>query len=142
EMILQAKKMGIETGTFIMLGYPGETESDIKLTLNYLKSANPDDFTITVAYPIKGTPLYTETEASQIKVSTWASTTDHDIDFKRSYHRSYYFFAIRWVVNGVKLHKLHLTNGAYGMTGWKSRLKIIVARLGMFLTKSKMLKIS
>lgn len=142
EMILQAKKMGIETGTFIMLGYPGETESDIKLTLNYLKSANPDDFTITVAYPIKGTPLYIETESSQIKKNFWAGSTDRDIDFKRTYQRSYYNYAVRWVVNSVKLHKLYLSDDDYGMNGWKPRFKILGARLGMYLTKSKMLKIS
>ncbi|MBK8511795.1 MAG: hypothetical protein IPL56_06000 [Saprospiraceae bacterium] len=134
--------MGIETGTFIMLGYPGETESDIKLTLNYLKSANPDYFTITVAYPIKGTPLYIETESSQIKKNFWAGSTDRDIDFKRTYQRSYYNYAVRWVVNSVKLHKLYLSDDDYGMNGWKPRFKILGARLGMYLTKSKMLKIS
>jgi len=142
EMIMQAKKMGIETGTFIMLGYPGETESDIKLTLNYLKSANPDYFTITVAYPIKGTPLYIETESSQIKKNFWAGSTDRDIDFKRTYQRSYYNYAVRWVVNSVKLHKLYLSDDDYGMNGWKPRFKILGARLGMYLTKSKMPKIS
>ena len=37
-----------------MLGYPGETEDDILKTLDHLKNANPDIFTITTAYPIKG----------------------------------------------------------------------------------------
>lgn len=142
KLIVYAKKIGIESGTFIMLGYPGETEEDIHLTLKHLKSANPDYFTITLAYPIKGTPLYKETEATQIKLSTWAKTTDHDIDFKRSFPRFYYFFAIRWVVNGVKLHKLQSAQGAFGLSGWMSRFKIILARLGMFLTKSKIFNFS
>ncbi len=45
-----------------MVGYPGETEADIYETVSHLKQSNPDLFTITVAYPIKGTPLYQETE--------------------------------------------------------------------------------
>ena len=47
DMIQHAKKHGIETGTFIMLGYPGETEADIEATLEHLKAADPDQFTIT-----------------------------------------------------------------------------------------------
>jgi radical SAM superfamily enzyme YgiQ (UPF0313 family) len=32
---------GIETGTFIMLGYPGETEADIEATIDHLKRSDP-----------------------------------------------------------------------------------------------------
>jgi anaerobic magnesium-protoporphyrin IX monomethyl ester cyclase len=53
-MIKSARKEGIQAGTFIMLGYPGETEADIRETVEHLKDSNPDLFTITVAYPIKG----------------------------------------------------------------------------------------
>ena len=63
DMIKLTKKHGIEAGTFIMLGYPGETEEDIEETIHHLKESNPDHFTITVAYPIKGTELYQEIEA-------------------------------------------------------------------------------
>ena len=41
EMIRLSKKEGIEAGTFIMLGYPGETEADIEETIHHLKEANP-----------------------------------------------------------------------------------------------------
>ena len=54
DMIQLSKKHGIQTGTFIMLGYPGETEADIEATIEHLKSADPDQFTITVSYPIRG----------------------------------------------------------------------------------------
>ena len=62
-MIQLTKQHGIEAGTFIMLGYPGETEEDIEETIQHLKESDPDLFTITVAYPIKGTELYQEVEA-------------------------------------------------------------------------------
>jgi radical SAM superfamily enzyme YgiQ (UPF0313 family) len=61
----------MEAGTFIMLGYPGENEHDIKETLHHLKYSDPDQFTITVAYPIKGTPLYTEVEDIFVKDLPW-----------------------------------------------------------------------
>ncbi|MCB0794288.1 MAG: B12-binding domain-containing radical SAM protein, partial [Flavobacteriales bacterium] len=49
-MIRATKWAGIRAGTFIMLGYPGETITDIDRTVVHLKNSGPDDFTITVAY--------------------------------------------------------------------------------------------
>ena len=37
EMIQKTNALGIETGTFIMLGYPGETKKEIYETIQYLK---------------------------------------------------------------------------------------------------------
>jgi len=103
--IQKANKLGIETGTFIMVGYPTETEKDIYETINHLKVSNPTHFTITIAYPIKGTSLYTEIEKDFTRQLDWTKTTDRDIDFKRKYHRKYYDFAVRKIVNEVNYHK-------------------------------------
>jgi len=105
EMIQETRKVGIEAGTFIMLGYPGETKEDIKETIHHLKVSNPDHFTITVAYPIKGTSLYNEIEDRQTKVLDWSKSTDRDRDFKRTYPKKYYEYAVSWVVNEVNYHK-------------------------------------
>ena len=104
-MIQLAKKYQIEAGTFIMLGYPGETESDIMETIHHLKTSNPDHFTITVAYPIKGTELYQEVESDFIDQLPWDSSTDRDITFKRTYSEKYYNYAVRHVVNEVNYFK-------------------------------------
>ncbi|MFT5250125.1 MAG: anaerobic magnesium-protoporphyrin IX monomethyl ester cyclase [bacterium] len=103
--IIKTNEIGIETGTFIMLGYPGEDENDIKETINYLKKANPTYFTITIAYPIKGTSLYSEIEKDIIVQPDWETSTDRQIDFKRTYSRKYYDYAVRKVVNEVNFHK-------------------------------------
>ena len=105
-MIQLSKEYGIETGTFIMLGYPGETEADIKQTLQYLIEANPDYFTVTLAYPIKGTPLYEEVESKFINDLEWESSSDRDIDFQRTYGRKYYDHAIRWILHETDYHKM------------------------------------
>src|SRR5690606_22619334 len=76
EMIVRAKTYGIEAGTFIMVGYSDETLADINETIHHLKVSNPDHFTITVAYPIKGTGLYEEVEQDIISDSDWRMTTD------------------------------------------------------------------
>lgn len=131
-MIQLVKKYGMEAGTFIMLGYPGEDENDIKETLHHLKYSNPDQFTITVAYPIKGTPLYTEVENIFVKELPWETTTDRDIDFKRRYTRRYYDYAIQWIQCEMARNRNH-----QNLTGIIARLRSIKARSGMMWEKLK-----
>ncbi len=130
-MIQSTRKAGIQAGTFIMLGYPGETESDIRKTVDHLKEANPDLFTITIAYPIKGTGLYEEVQGMSITSLPWAESTDRDMDFKRSYPRKYYDYAVRWAVNVVQWHKIKLAGRHWSVPGLILALKISVARAGM-----------
>jgi len=105
DMIHLTKDNGMQAGTFIMLGYPGETEEDIIATANHLKDCDPDEFTITVAYPIKGTSLYQEVEDIQTMELDWQKTTDRDRDFTRTYPRKYYDYAVRWVDNEVRWYQ-------------------------------------
>jgi anaerobic magnesium-protoporphyrin IX monomethyl ester cyclase len=105
DMIKLAKANGIEAGTFIMLGYPGETKSDIRQTITHLQDSDPDQFTVTIAYPIKGTPLYTEVESSITTPYNFETNTDRDLDFKRTHSTQYYRYAIQWVNNEVKKKK-------------------------------------
>jgi Fe-S oxidoreductase len=105
QMIRLARQHGLQAGTFIMVGYPGETQEDIYATVQHLKNANPDLFTITVAYPIKGTPLYTEVESRFITQLPWDNSTDRDIDFERTYNRRYYDYAIQMINYEVNYHK-------------------------------------
>lgn len=135
EMIQLSKKHGIETGTFIMLGYPGETEKDIEETINHLNLSDPDYFTITVAYPIKGTEFFEEIEASQINSYDWEKHTDRDRNFKRSYPRKYYDFAVRRVVNEVKFNK-GINNGSIKSEIVKYKLKSYAAKAGMLWLRS------
>ena len=134
-MIRAASDAGIETGTFIMLGYPGETETDIRETVLHLKASNPDLFTITVAYPIKGTGLYETVKDDIMAPLPWGSSTDRDLDFRRTYSRRYYDYAVRWTVNAVHWHKARLSGKALSWPGVKALGKMIVARAGMGLNR-------
>lgn len=109
KMIQDTNALGIETGTFIMLGYPGEDEKDIYETIDYLKEANPTHYTITVAYPIKGTSLYNEIENDITVHPNWETSTDRHIDFKRNYSRKYYNYAVSKVVNEVEFSRKNKT---------------------------------
>lgn len=135
EMINLSQKAGIEAGTFIMLGYPNETEKDIKETLIHLKKSNPKHFTITITYPIKGTELYEEVEAnSTVADLKWEASTDRDIDFERAYSRRYYQYAIQWIVNEMNFFQ-RKTKKLTKIESSKAKLRAIKARVGMFLNK-------
>jgi anaerobic magnesium-protoporphyrin IX monomethyl ester cyclase len=137
EMIQLSKKHGIETGTFIMLGYPGETEADIEATIEHLKSSDPDQFTITVSYPIKGTPFYDDAVQQMIDPGPWDQTTDRDIKLKHPHSSLYYWFATTRVVSEVRHHKLARANvggaggGRSSLAVARARAKALMARAGM-----------
>jgi len=105
-MIRGAQALGMEAGTFIMLGYPGEDRSDIEATLQHLKAAVPTFFTITLAYPIRGTRLDLETREEQKQPGLWETITDRDRQLKRPFPSWYYKMAIRRIVHEVRLHQL------------------------------------
>ncbi|HEY9045805.1 MAG TPA: radical SAM protein [Ohtaekwangia sp.] len=129
DMIQLTKKYGIQTGTFIMLGYPGETEADIEETIKHLKESDPDHFTITVAYPIKGTELYQEVEAVQTTKLDWSTSTDRQVDFERMYSRKYYDYAVRRVINEVNYFKARNRNR--GASAVRLKAKSMAAKLAM-----------
>lgn len=131
QMIKLTQNNGIQAGTFIMLGYPGETEDDIEETIRHLKESNPEYFTITVAYPIKGTELFAEVEAVQTNNFNWDSNSDRDREFKRTYNRKYYDFAVRRVTNEVNYNKMILNNNYLSKSTLVYKTKSFAAKLGM-----------
>jgi radical SAM superfamily enzyme YgiQ (UPF0313 family) len=104
EMIQLAKLHGIEAGTFIMLGYPGESKKQIHETIEHLVVANPSHYTITIAYPITGTQLHKDVKDKLIDNGlTWENSNDRNVDFERTHPKRYYEHAIKWVQTEVYL---------------------------------------
>ena len=54
------REAGMEQHWFIMLGYPGERQEDVEKTLALMAECRPEEFSTTLANPMKGTPLYSE----------------------------------------------------------------------------------
>jgi anaerobic magnesium-protoporphyrin IX monomethyl ester cyclase len=133
EKIKLARKYGIEAGTFIMLGYPGERKQDIVTTARHLIDSNPDIFLTTVAYPIKGTPFFTEVEEKLITDLPWDKRTDRDLDFKGRYSKKFYKHANRYLVNEVNYHKMK-RNGAGLIAAGKTFLKAKISKVMMDIT--------
>ncbi|MFT4524332.1 MAG: anaerobic magnesium-protoporphyrin IX monomethyl ester cyclase [Bacteroidia bacterium] len=130
-MIRQTKAHGIETGTFIMVGYPGEDESDITETITHLLESDPDHFTITLSYPIRGTELFNEVESKIITEGDWETTPDRALDFERTHNQRFYNHAIRRVTNEVWFAKAKKKRGAFAPSTIKHRLRSDLAYLGM-----------
>jgi anaerobic magnesium-protoporphyrin IX monomethyl ester cyclase len=134
EKIKLTRKYGIEAGTFIMLGYPGEKRTDILETVEHLKDSMPDFFLTTVAYPIKGTPFYSQVESELVTDLPWDKRTDRDLDFKGRYSQTFYKHANRYLVNEVNLHKMR-SNGSTITSLGKTFLKAKISKLMMSVTK-------
>lgn len=60
EAIKLTKKHGIEVLTYFMLGLPGETLEDMRETIRFAKSLDPDYTTFSVTVPYAGTEMYEE----------------------------------------------------------------------------------
>jgi len=129
-----ARKNGIRTGTFIMLGYPGETIDDIEETVKHLIDSEPDEYLTTVAYPIKGTPFYEQVESHVITNKSWDNRTDRDLDFNGRYPLRFYKHANRYLINQVNYHRLKQSN-VRKLSICKTFLKARISRLMMSITK-------
>ena len=131
EVFGSLQRHGIEAGTFIMVGYDGETLDDLEATVDYLKDAAPDTFLTTVAYPIKGTEYYDQVADRLEPEAAWPTGSDRDLRVVGSGSTRYYEHAIRWMVNEVALARGR-GEGVRGVFRWlKTALSARLGRLGM-----------
>ncbi|HEX8967021.1 MAG TPA: radical SAM protein [Chloroflexota bacterium] len=134
-MVHLLQKYGIEVGMFIMLGYEGEERADLEATVEHLKLAGPDTFLTTVAYPIKGTPYYSNVADRLIAHRDWAHGSDRDYGVAGRHSPRYYRFATRWMVSEVALHRQrHSPARSYPRMA-RSFLNAQIGRMGMLLTE-------
>lgn len=52
------RKVGVQTGAFFILGYPGEDDRTVLDTVDFASSLPLDYLSFTFPYPIPGTPLF------------------------------------------------------------------------------------
>jgi radical SAM superfamily enzyme YgiQ (UPF0313 family) len=127
------RRIGIQTGFFILLGYPEETTADIRLTIDFLKETRPDVVGTSVAFPIKGTEFYERVESRIIADENWSARNQNKLLFKGKYPRLYYWFAARWLVKEVNVDRMwRLDNPPYLRIALET-MKAIVARGGVFI---------
>jgi len=135
EVISLLKSHGIRAGTFIMLGYEGETWDDISETTKYLKSALPNDVLTTLAYPIKGTPYYEDVKDRLVSLRDWEQGSDRDISILGRGTRRFYRHAERWIQSEVELAHAFDSGERNASSIAKSFLRAKRNRAAMYLTR-------
>lgn len=123
DLMVRLKSLGISVGTFIMLGYQGETKKDIYKTGKFLKKTLPDDFTIGLAYPIKGTKYFEIAEPLFYQPYDWKAGSERKIRFKKPYSDRFYRFSTRYLFNLVSYKKAKPGTGK-----WIFLLKAVISK--------------
>jgi len=130
-----AKRHGIETGMFLMWGYEDENQSDIEMTIEHVKKANPDLVLTTVAYPIKGTEYYDRLAAQESIVATrpWQNSNDRDYKIQGRHSKRYYDFVNRRLYGEIEQMKIREHGRGNLLRLAKAKLESRLGRLGMAL---------
>jgi radical SAM superfamily enzyme YgiQ (UPF0313 family) len=75
-----ARKVGIKTQAFFMLGGPGETKETLQETIDFAVRLDPDNAQFAAAVPYPGTEMYEEaSRKGYLKAQTWEDYAARDI---------------------------------------------------------------
>ncbi len=122
---------GIQTGMFLMWGYQGEEFSDIEATIEHVKRTDPDIFFTTVAYPIKGTPYFSDVKDQVENGNPWRSSSDREFKIRGRHSRRYYSFADQLLRSEVDLDRLSRKSVADEAAIASLQKRIADARVGL-----------
>jgi len=100
-----AKKVGMKTGAYYMMGLPGETVSDLEKTIQFACELSTDSVSCGIAVPLPGTEFFNNAKAAgRIKSFNWSNYTflgniyDHENlsketieKYLKKFFRRYYF---------------------------------------------------
>lgn len=131
------RSVGIQTGMFLMWGYEGEELSDIHATVEHVKNADPDIFFTTVAYPIKGTPYFSDVVDRVEGLKAWKDGSDRDFRIRNRHSRQFYKFADKLLRSEVELKHLGLKRDADPAALAAARSGIAEARAGLEATHAE-----
>lgn len=131
------RSAGIQTGMFLMWGYEGEELSDIEATVEHVKKTDPDIFFTTVAYPIKGTPYFSDVEGRVENLKLWQESSDREFRIRNRHSRQFYRFADKLLRSEVEFKRLTHKPDADDATLAALRSGIAEARAGLQATLSE-----
>jgi len=84
------KGSGIEVGFYLQFGYPGETWTDIQLTLKMVRACQPDDIGISVSYPLPGTKFFERVKLELNEKQNWIDSADLAMLYRGPYPQEFY----------------------------------------------------
>lgn len=114
-----AASVGIKTGAFFIVGYPGETDKTILDTIRFATSLPLDYLSFTFPYPIPGTELYRKVKGFLRKLDFEPSKrglVDHELLFQSSFSEKKLKFAVAKAMIQFHLNK-RLGNYFYSVLG-------------------------
>jgi radical SAM superfamily enzyme YgiQ (UPF0313 family) len=135
QMIKSLRQKGIRAGTFIMLGYDGETWEDLNATAGHLREAVPDDVLTTVSYPIKGTPYYQNVADRIVATRKWEESSDRELTVTGRGSPRFYRLAQRWLHAETDLARMR--GVAHRNLKRYAAAKVVstVSRVGMYIRR-------
>ena len=131
QAVALCRSAGIQSGMFLMWGYEGEDISDIEATVDHVKKTDPDIFFTTVAYPIKGTPYFSDVAERVEGQKAWRESSDRDFRIRNRHSRQFYRYADKLLRSEVELKRLGLKAGADRASLAALQTGIVEARAGM-----------
>lgn len=131
------RSAGIQSGMFLMWGYEGEEMSDIEATVEHVKKTDPDIFFTTVAYPIKGTPYFSEVADRVDSLKLWKDSSDREFRIRNRHSRLFYKHADKLLRSEVELERLAHKSDADASAVAALRGGIAEARAGLQATASE-----
>lgn len=81
---------GIRVGFFLQFGYPGETRSDIEMTLQMVRDCQPDDIGMSVSYPLPGTTFFERVKHELGAKQNWRDSDDLAMLYNGPYATEFY----------------------------------------------------
>lgn len=84
------RRAGIRACYFLQLGYPGESWSELKETIAFVRNTRPDDIGVSFSYPLPGTVFYERVRLQLGKKRNWTDSDDLCIMFKAAYKTDFY----------------------------------------------------
>ncbi len=88
------RKLGIEQYWFLIYGYPPEDIHDLRLTIDMVRRLQPDDYGVTVAYPLPQTEFYETVQHTMKEGKHWRMTRDNVVLYNNKYGSMFYRSAI------------------------------------------------
>ncbi len=81
---------GIRACYFLQLGYPGETLTELRQTIAFVRKTRPDDIGVSFSYPLPGTVFYDKVQAQLGSKRNWKDSDDLCVMFQAAYTTEFY----------------------------------------------------
>jgi radical SAM superfamily enzyme YgiQ (UPF0313 family) len=75
---------------FLQFGYPGETWTELRETIDFVRETRPDDIGISFSYPLPGTVFYEQVQEQLGQKRNWTDSDDLCIMFTAAYTTDFY----------------------------------------------------